>query len=605
MRARAKGGCGLIVLQSTTRLHRAIPSKDDEPGSPEVLKTKLSKMADALHEHGTKCLMQLGHQGCERGSTKSLHPLWGFTELPSPSTQEVCHEMDEDEIQEVIQAFATYARYAKEGGLDGVEIHATHGYMMQQSWSPYANQRTDRWGQDRFTFAREVINRVREEVGKDRIVGVRISSDDWWPGAGGMTNEEMKEIARKLEATGQVDYISCSEGSLRRHYSLSIANMYFPPAPWIPLASSIRQAVQKTPVIAACRINDPLLAEKILADGHADLIGLVRALLCDPEFPNKAREGRLDDIRQCIACNQGCIDRHHAGVQISCLQNVTVGREWQIGTEVGRAQKKKKVLVIGGGPAGMEFARVAALRGHNVTLLEKEKELGGQINIITKVPCREEFSNVTRYLEREIQKLGVQVRLGTEASEDTVKRENADAVILATGAKPFVPDLPGVSQENVVTVWDVLQGRGVVGERVVIIDNTGMQEACMTAEFLADQGKQVQIVTPFPTVGALLGASNQPVVLSRLEARGIVFTPSAKLRKISDHAITISSAYSTKEWDIENVDTVVMATGYRADNSLYKALKGKLGELYAVGDCVAPRRALDAIREGYDTARTL
>lgn len=604
-RARAKGGCGLIILQPLFPHKSGSGFAMIEPCNPEIITVKLKKMGEVIHEHGAKVIQQISHRGCEADSIENVHALWGFTERPSPTSQEVCHEMGEDEIQEVIEGHVIYARCAKEAGLDGVELHGSHGYLIQQSWSPYANQRTDKWGQDRLLFIREVITRIRDEVGKRFVVGLRMTTDDWWPGSGGMGLEDMKEIARKLEATGKIDYICCSEGSQWVHYSLSIATMYFPPAPWVPLASSLRQVLQRIPLIAVCRINDAVLAEKILADGHADLVGLCRGLITDPEFANKAKEGRLDDIRQCIACNQGCADNFFSRIAITCIQNATVGKEWKMGTDVLRASKRKKVLVIGGGPGGMEAARVAILRGHDVTLMEKENQLGGQVNTITKVPCREEFGNVTRYLVTQIKKLGVKIVLGVEVTEDIVKRENPDAVIVAMGAKPFIPDFPGSSQQIVVTILDVLQGKRVVGKRVVIVDTTGKQEAYMTAEFLADQGKQVRVVTPLQSVGAFLGPTNQPTVLQRLRSRGVDFISSTQLNKISKQTITLSNIYSNSEYNIEDVDTVVMATGYRANNSLYRALKGKVSEIYAVGDCVAPRRTIDAIHEGYNTARTL
>lgn len=599
MRARARGGCGLAVISTLMPHWSSHHIGGPTPPTPAILIPKLRKMADAIHENGALVVVQILHKGSSGDSVENIHPLWGFTARSSPDSRaEVCHEMDNDEVEEVLDSFAIYARCAKEGGLDGVELHGTHGYLLQQSWSNWTNQRTDKWGKQ-MAFANELSARVRAAVGSDLIVGVRIASDDFHPG--GMDNEAMKKVAQALESTGKIDYLSISEGSQYSHYSLSAGPMYIPPAAWVPLASGIKQAVKSTPVVATCRINEPALAESILADGHADMVNMCRALIADPEFANKAREGRVDDIRLCIACNQGCLDRSWARMFITCLQNAVVGKEKEIGT-IERAPKKKSVMVIGGGPGGMEAARVAALRGHDVTLYEKEEQLGGQINTLAKAPGREEFGQVVRYLSTQLNKLGVKVKLGVEATEETVKREKPDVVIVATGAKPYINPVPGSEQDNVFTSSQVLDGKATIGERVVVFDTTGLQEGCTVADFLVEQSKKVEIITPFAAAGANMGYSHLPLIWPRLLNKGIVFSGFTSLKKISGHTVTVFNVYTQQERTIEDVDTVVMSTGYRANDSLYRTLKGKVKELHGVGDCLSPRRALDAIHEGYNTA---
>jgi len=504
--------------------------------------------------------------------------------------------MDDGEIEQVFDAYVRYAMLAKEYGLDGVELHGAHGFLLQQSWSNWANQRSDKWG-EQMAFAVELINRVRAAVGDDFIVDMRIVSDDFHPG--GMDNEAMRKVAQALETTGKLDFLSISQGNRQTHFAWSMGTMYVPPAAWVPLASGIKQVVKSIPIAAAGRINEPALAESILADGHADMIVMARALIADPEFPNKARESRVEDIRLCIGDNQGCADRMFRVMKISCLQNCTVGREREIGI-IEPAARKRKVLVIGGGPGGMEAARVAALRGHDVTLYEKKAQLGGQINILTKVPAREEFSQVIRYLSTQLNKLQVDIKLETEATVDTVKHENPDAVIVATGSKPYFLPIPGSEQDNVLTVAQVLEGANV-GERVVIYDGTGFQEAVTVAEFQADQGKKVEIMTPYSVVGVQIGFTHQPLLWPRLMNKGVVFTVFTVLKEISGNTVKVANVFTGGERVME-ADTVVLATGYRADDSLYRALKGQVDELYAIGDCYAPRRALDAIHEGYNTA---
>jgi len=607
MRARAKGGCGMIVI-GTVHGHKSHTRMGLlEPPTPEILAPKLRRIADAVHEYGTKILLQIWHKGNTTDSAENVRAMWGFTARPSPdSRQEVCHEMDDADIDEVIDAYPyPFAVLARECGIDGVELHGAHGYLLQQSWTNWTNQRQDKWGEP-MAFANEVINRTSAAVGDDYLLGMRIVSDDFH--ANGMDNEAMRKVAQQLEATGKLAFFGLSEGSQISHYSLIMGSMYIPPAAWIPLHSGIKQAVKSIPIIASCRINEPTLAESILADGHADMVAICRAQIADPEFANKAREGRVDDIRLCIACNQGCADRLFSRIQITCLQNPTVGKEAEIGT-VEPAQQKKKVLVIGGGPGGLEAARVAAIRGHDVTLYEKENQLGGQINTLTKVPAREEFGQAIRYLATQIDKLGVKVNLGVEATVEVVQQEKADEVIVATGATPYRLPISGSDQDNVFTVSEVLEG-APVGERVVIYDTVGLQEATSCAEFLADQGKQVEIITFFPTVGAMIGFTHQPLIWPRLRNKGIVFTVSTMLKEISGRSVRVADVFTEEERTIDNVDTVVLATGYRANDSLYRALrelnlKGEIGNLYAVGDCYAPRRALDAIHEAYKHVRTI
>ncbi len=605
-RARAKGGCGLIVLTcSNLNMHPSTAARDQITHIDTIV-PRFRIMADAVHQHGAIVVQQLMLRGAEFGAIDLMpHPMWGFTERPCPTTQEVAHEMEPQEIEETLDTFVRYARACKDGGLDGVELHGTHGYLLQQSWSPWANQRKDKWGQQ-FAYAEELLNRVRAAVGKDSIVGIRISADDWYEGEGSMTSERMKEVARFLEDTGKIDYISCSEGMCLRHYAISIASMYMPPIPFVPLHAEIKEAVKKIPVIVTGKIKDPVIAEQILADGQADMVNVCRAQIADPDWAEKGREGRLEDIRPCIYCNQGCADRMLGDrMPITCTQNPTVGREWSMGTEVGQAPKKKKVIVVGGGPGGMEAARVAALRGHDVTLAEKSNELGGLVNTLTKVPSREEFSDVVRWRVGQLKKLGVKVKLGLEVSEDFVKRENPDAVIVATGARPFLAPVPGAGEGKVINPVALLQGKAPVGERVLVVDTTGFQESATVAEYLVDRGKMVHLITLFPQVGALMGFTNTPTVQERLLSRGVVFVLSTRVTRMAGARVYGTNVYYEEEHVIGDFDTVVACNGYRANNSLYHALKGKVKELYAVGDCLAPARALQAIHHGYDTARSL
>jgi thioredoxin reductase len=370
------------------------------------------------------------------------------------------------------------------------------------------------------------------------------------------------------------------------------------------MASGIKQAVKSIPVIAVGRINDPAIAEKAIADGHCDMVGLVRGQIADAEFANKSREGRIEDIRLCIACNQGC----NVEGRPKCTQNVVSGKETKDISIIKPALKTKKVMIIGGGPAGMEAARVAALRGHDVTLCEKTAQLGGLLNTVIKVPGREEFSQITRYLSHQLANLHVNIKFNTEVTPEMAIQQKPDAIIVATGARPYVEPVPGNGAVKAASPSQVLNGEVEPGKKVLIYECTGEQEAPNTAEYLGEKGVQVELVTSqislFAGLLAPAGmiASRYMLLWPRLRAYGINLHIHTKIKAIAGRDITLADVWSGEESTIENVDTVVMSTGYLPNNTLYKSLQGKVKELYTIGDCVTPRRALNAIHDAYFTA---
>jgi 2,4-dienoyl-CoA reductase-like NADH-dependent reductase (Old Yellow Enzyme family)/NADPH-dependent 2,4-dienoyl-CoA reductase/sulfur reductase-like enzyme len=602
--ARAKGGSGLNIIGPCPIHQSAVLGGEHSHKieTPEALIPKWKQMAAAVHEYGTLLLIQLWHAGDKsEGVTKTS---WGVSENPVNLDMDrplVPHAMTDAEINEVIDGYARYAMAAQEAGLDGCEIHGGHGYLPPQFWSPWINHRKDKWGHQ-LAFISEVINRIRAAVGKDFIFGIRMSGDDLYPGPDGLDIEKSKQLAMALEATGKIDYLNISIGHGGNSNAYAIANMYVPPGSIsIPMSSGIKQVIKSIPVLTVGRINDPAIAEKAIADGHCDMVGLVRGHIADPEFGNKAREGRIDDIRLCIGCNQGCsID----GVP-NCTQNYGAGRETRdIGT-VKPAAQKKKVMIIGGGPAGLEAARVTALRGHTVTLYEKSDSLGGLINTLSKAPMREEFSQVTRFLTSQISKLGVTVKPGVEVTPDMVIKEKPDAVIVAIGARPYIEPVPGIETAKVVSSIQVLDGKVEVGRKVLIYDCTGEQEAPTTADYLGVKDIQVELVTSQINIGMRWGMNigilvgHNPFIWQRLKQNGVHVTTHSIIKKISGRHVTLVDVWAGDESVIEDVDTVVMSTGYFPNNGLYKALEGKVKELYAVGDCVIPRRALNAIHDAY------
>ncbi|MBN2076428.1 MAG: FAD-dependent oxidoreductase, partial [Dehalococcoidales bacterium] len=403
--ARARGGCGMVVVGTIGCYdgpYRLGPSLSVPPTAGKLV-PKLQRLADAVHEYNTLCLIQLFIFSDGFLLIPSNGTL-GFTSFAARQESVAeWHNMEDSDLEKKVDLFAKYAKICRDGGVDGIEIHACHGDFVQQSWSPWANQRSDKWG-DPMCFSTAMVSRIRSAVGKDFIICVRMTGDDFIPN--GMGIEDNRKVAQSLEATGVVDLLSVSFASDGVSNAYTIGSMYIPAGSIsIPLTSGIKQVVKSVPVVATSRINDPALAEKAIAEGHADMIGMVRAQIADPEFGNKAREGRVEDIRLCIGCNQGCWESE---AEPTCLQNTVVFKESTVYGTIKPAEIKKKVIVIGAGPGGMEAARVAAVKGHKVKVFEKGDTVGGQVNVLSKAPGRDEFNQVTRYLKTQLDKLSVE-----------------------------------------------------------------------------------------------------------------------------------------------------------------------------------------------------
>ena len=600
--ARARGGAGLIITgpHHVSPLTSAAPSgsiHDDKAIQP------LQMIADAIHEHNTKIIAQLCHMGGD--NTSRIYG--GAIQAPSPVTrrgllpglEEIPHEMDINEIRKAEEAFGSMARRMKRAGFDGVEIQAMFGFLIPQFWSPVFNIRKDEYGgslDNRMRFALEIIDCVRSVVGRDFVIGIRLDGDEFVDG--GLKLDDMKVITAKLEATGKLDYVSVCAGL---NPSLHVPPMYLPLGAYTYLSAAIKEVI-KLPVFTAGRINDPVLAENILADGHADVIGMARGLLCDPELPNKARDGRLEEIRHCLGCVE-CGRMYFIAEPVSCAFNSEAGREREFA--ILPAINKKRVMVIGGGAAGLEAARVAALRGHHVSLYEKENKLGGQVNIAAKAPGREDFAEITRYYTHQMKLTGVDVHLNTGVTVEMVAEENPDAVVAATGSRSFIPLFPGSDMANVVDVRDVLEGKVEVGENVVLVAGEHHMQGLSTADFLAEKGKKLEILTDAIYAGAQVDSSTIEVIYMRLLSKGVTITPLTRVKEIHGNTVIVFNVLAHTERIIKDVDTVVVSMSGIADDTLYRSLRGKVTELYAIGHCLSPRRLLDSILDGSRVGRML
>jgi mycofactocin system FadH/OYE family oxidoreductase 2 len=605
--ARARGGTGLIITeeQSVHPTDRAY-EKLIEAFRPEAV-AGYKRITRAVHAYETRIFAQINHNGQQCSGALSRLPVWAPSPIPDPIYREMPKEMEIEDIEEVIRYFARSAVHVREGGFDGVELQFGHSSLARQFMSSLTNLRSDDYGgsfEKRMRFPLDLVSAVRKAVGDDFTVGVRLCADEMTPW-GGITLDEAKKIARRLEETSSIDFVDLTLSTFHNLYLVG-GSMHMPLGYTVPLAAGIKESVS-LPVFATGRINDPLLAEKILANGQADMIGMVRAQLCDPNMANKAKDGRLEEIRYCVADNQGCYGRIAFNRPIGCIQNPLVGREKEEDElHLPPTKWRKRVMVIGGGPAGMWAAKVAAMRGHEVTLYEKEAALGGQVAIAMKGAGREEFGAIIRNERNQLNALAVPMVFGQAVTPEFVLSHAPDAVIVATGSLPKKPAIPGGDGPRVFTVWQVLKGEAGLGDRVLFIDDDGAHQATSTIEYLADLGKTVHVVTTAFYIGGDLGPT-QDITLSkqRLIKRGVTFTPDFYVMEIKGTEVHGIDVYSNEPKVFSDFDTIVAAMGNTASDELYFALKGKVKEIYRAGDCVAPRKVDMAIHEGYVAGRNV
>jgi 2,4-dienoyl-CoA reductase (NADPH2) len=589
-RERARGGVGLAIVglaKIEGHFMGGLAAHDDKY-IPD-----LAKVANIFHQHDVKCALQLGHPGrYEVSFDPSRQPVAPSPIPPPIFTKRVPKELTKQEILQIEEEFAQAAVRAKEAGFDAVELLSGAGYLIAQFFSPATNKRADEYGgslENRARFAVEIIQRIKEKCGTSYPVLIRIAGDEFIEG--GNTINEMKRIAKVLEDAG-IAAINVMAGWHESPRPLT--TMLVPRGGFAYLSAEIKKVVS-VPVIIAHRINDPFTAEKILREGMADMVAMFRALLADPELPIKAKEERFDEIRICVACNQGCLDRVFGGQPITCLVNPTVGREAEFRNL--KAERRKKVVIVGGGPGGCMAAELLAKKGHEVVLFERTNMLGGQLNIAAKSPLAYEFAEVGKYFMNILPKLGVKIYYNIEADVSKVLAEKPDVVIVAVGASPLIPPIPGV--ESAVTAFDVLMNKVEVGKRVVVIGGGGV--GCNTAAKLADEGKDVTLVEMLPKIGQDIGITTRWTVLLYLRERGVKILTNKRAVEIKRGALVIEDVQSGERDEIP-CDTVILAVGTKPNDGLYDELVGKVPEVCKIGDCAKPRKAIDATHEAADLA---
>jgi 2,4-dienoyl-CoA reductase-like NADH-dependent reductase (Old Yellow Enzyme family) len=601
--ARARGGVGLIVLQVSGIHETARYTNHVLMATDDGAIAGYRSVAEAVHRFGTVLFAQLFHPGREIAEADGglLSVAYAPSSVPNERFRVMPRPLKAAMIDSIVAGYGDAARRMETAGIDGVEIVASHGYLPAQFLNPRVNLRDDAYGgglEGRLRFLREVIADIRSKVADGFVVGMRISGSEI--DEQGLTEDEVLEAVAQLGES--IDYVHVTLGtSASLGGAIHIAPpMSMKPAYVVPYAARIKRQ-SRIPVFVTGRINQPQDAEAVLAANHADVCGMTRALISDPEMPNKTMRGELEDIRACIACNQACIGHFHKGYSISCIQNPVSGRELRFGS-LSRAPQRKNVMVIGGGPAGMKAAAIAAQRGHHVTLFEAERRLGGQAVLAQLLPRRAEFGGLITNLERELVLAGVQVRKGVRVDRAMIAAAAPDVAIVATGALPYRPEFPQEGELQIVDAWQVLRGLAVTGHSVVVIDWRSDWIGIGIAEYLAQQGRSVRLAVYGIAAGETLPFYVRDDAAATLHKLGVKVLPYMRLYGSDSDSVYLQHIGSGEAVVIDKVDALVLCTGHTPVDELSGSLEDLELDVRVIGDAASPRTAEEAVYEGLKVA---
>ena len=586
----AKGGVGMLILEASYVSQEGQGFINELSISSDAVIPGLQKLAAVAHAQQAKIGIQIFHGGRQASSKISGLQSVAPSPIPEPTVQEMPHELTISEITHIVEAFGAAAGRAKKAGLDFVEIHGAHGYLITQFLSPFSNKRTDAYGgtpKKRMQFFREVYTAVRNAVGADFPIIVRLSGEEMVKG--GLKLADTVKIAKEAETLG-VDALHISAGN----YASYTQGFMIPPMAQedgvlLDIAARIKKEVT-IPVIAVGKLRTPEIAKKVLKNGIADFIAIGRTLLADPEWPNKVRDGRLKEINKCIACNQGCISRLFAQEDVWCTVNPKCGREGLFAKKIGPS---KKVLIIGGGPAGLSAAKIAAERGHDVTLYEKEKKLGGQVLSAGALPYRKDWIQFIQTLIQSVKQLGVTIHLDTEFTTDMITKNEFNAVIIAMGSSVIIPSIPGVNRNSVITARDILDGWSAAKGNVVVAG--GGCIGTQIAELLATEGRNVTLVEATSSVATEMPSDERELLLRRMSKLPVKILTESKVLSIGPSSVSIENRSEQKTI---RANTVVICLGAFPNDGVKAELERLIKTVVVVGDAKTPRRVTDAVVEG-------
>jgi len=555
---------------------------------------RIQQFTDMSHRYGTTATVQMVHQGGMPHGPSAV--------MSSPVINLMPHVVNQEDIDFFIQEYGESAALAQAGRADGVEVHINHDDLHEWFLSPLTNHRTDKYGgslEKRCQFTVEVLRSIRDKVGSNFTVGVRLNLREEDPN--GYDNEGAIAIAQYLESTGLIDYVHGVVGSPWGNPSY-IQPSWFDPAQWQDLAGNLKRAIS-LPVVYTGRVTSPEVAEQIVSTGNADVVGIARALIADGQFIEKAREGRAIEIRPCIGCNE-CISRRYVeNLGFACAVNPAAGHE--VEGPWPTQSLDQEILVVGGGPAGMEFAARACEGGFNVRLWEASDALGGQLQWAVLAPKSDDYQSYLTWQRNRLHDLGVEITLNKPATAESISSSGADIVVIATGADPHRPAIPGAHHPHVVDIRQILDETEVAGHSVVVIAQDDHIAPLSVADFLSQRGHQVTLVYATNSPAQLLGRYIVGGILGRLDAQGVTIRTMEQVVGIEPHCVKVMNVYSHEIRDIENVETVVLACGAVSNATLYEELKNKIPEIHVLGDAYAPRRLVFATRQAYALADTL